>query len=104
MKKSELRQIIKEEISKIIENKKETKIKRFHKNSELNTSNVSDSIEKEIKKLKDRDVWFNEEILRKNIEEFKDMDISELEMKTRNIQHYGSNIHYAAKILLSLKK
>jgi hypothetical protein len=85
--------------------KDKNKIQSFREfNENLNISDVSDSLEKEIKKLKDIGVSFNEKMLRGRIEEFKDMDISELEKKTRNIQHYGPNIHYAAKILISLKK
>jgi DNA-binding protein len=82
-------------------NKRLKNIQTFKQHSsELNISDVSE----EIKKLKDIGVSFNEEMLRNRIEEFKDMDISELEVKTRNLQHYGSNIHYAAKILISLKQ
>jgi hypothetical protein len=85
--------------------KSSNNVKSFKEfNENLNISDVSYSLEEEIKKLKDIGVSFNEEMLRKRIEEFKDMNISELEKKTRNIQHYGSNIHYAAKILISLKK
>ena len=84
---------------------KNKNIKSFGEfNENLNISDVSDSLEKEIKKLKDRNVSFDEERLRDNIEKFKDMTINDLKMKTRNIQHYGANIHYAAKILISLKK
>jgi len=70
----------------------------------LNISDVSDTLNKEIEKLKDSNISFNEESLRDNIKRFKDLTIDELEIKTRNLQHYGSNIHYAAKILISLKQ
>jgi hypothetical protein len=86
-------------------NKRLKNIQTFGQHSsELNISDVSDSLEKEIKKYKDIGVSFDEKKLKKTIEEFKDMDISELEVKTRNIQHYGSIIHYAAKILIDLKQ
>jgi hypothetical protein len=68
----------------------------------INTNNPKVEIEKEINLLKDRNVWFNEKALRDNIEKFKNLSIEDLEMMTRNLQHYGSNIHYAAKILISL--
>ena len=84
---------------------KDKNIKSFGEfNEKLNISDVSESSDKEIKKLKDRGVSFNEDSLRNNVKEFKDLTIDELELKTRNIQHYGSNIHYAAKILISLKQ
>ena len=84
---------------------KDKNIKSFGEfNEKLNISDVSESLDKEIKKLKDRGVSFNEDSLRNNVKEFKDLTIDELELKTRNIQHYGSNIHYAAKILISLKQ